>query len=99
MHSTSRNSWRLSNTYGWPHKLEEVDFTLDVLEVTGQKNGEKIAAQWFFKEEYEEAVKLLRTLDVGHIWASKGQPSIYGMLTGYRKRINLNNLDCIYRPR
>jgi len=98
MTTDKRNSWRLDNGHDWPQKLKGTKFTLDILEVTGKKDGANIDPQWFFPEEYQEAVALLKKLDSGHIWKARGLPSIYGMLTGNRKRINLNSLDCIYHP-
>ena len=94
----NRNSWRLGNGYDWPCKLSDVKFTVKVLEITGKKNDETVQSKWFHVEEFSEAIKMLRSLDSGHIWISDGAPSIYGMLTANRKRVKLNNADCIYYP-
>jgi hypothetical protein len=94
-----RTSWRLGQGYDWPRRLKDTKFTMKVLEITGKKNGEPIASQWFRLNELQDAIKLLKTLDSGHIWQSEGAPSIWGMLTTNRKRVKLNNHDCIYFPK
>jgi hypothetical protein len=93
-----RNSWRLGNGYDWPKRLQDTRFTLKVLEITGKKNGDPVQSKWFHLEELKDAIAQLRGLDSGHIWISDGAPSIWGMLTTNRKRLKLNNSDCIYYP-
>jgi hypothetical protein len=85
---TCSNAWPASK---WEKPVAKV------IEVTGKKAGAYVGQRWFSLDKAESAKKHLLTLDQGNAWISEAWVADQRVVTGRRKRVQLNHPHAIER--